>query len=96
MKVPDTKHEEGKVQCEEEDEECERRLESAYKQNGSEDEPTLKVLGIIIERLEWDLTIRKKPITLRRPPAPSAASTVDSISNPPGVKRIAKEIQKPP
>ncbi len=40
--------------------------------------------------------MRKNPTTSSNPAAPSAPMTVSSIAKPPGVKIIAKEIQKPP
>lgn len=53
IEISNTEQKKGKVQGEEEEEEGEGRLERAEKENGGEDEPTLKLVSSCLEHLLW-------------------------------------------
>ena len=100
LKIGDAQHEECHVEREEQEEEGDGGFQGAEDKDEGEDEPPLK--HRVSERDSrivtycGNLTIKKNPTMFSNPLTPSASTIVSSISKPPGVRRMAKEIQKPP
>lgn len=102
LDVADTQQEEGEIEPEEQQEESHGGSQGAEQQDGGEDEPALRIVSCgRRQRTETDseeLTIRNRPKELSNMEVLplSALTRADSMLKPPGVKTIAKEIQKPP
>lgn len=100
LEVADAEQQKGKVEGEEEEEEGDGGAEGTHEHEEGEDEPALeenKLAEACDEEQGRAHTMRKKPKALVKPlgsaPVAVYAST---IWNPPGVRVMAKEIQKPP
>jgi hypothetical protein len=102
LDVADTEEEEGEIEEEEQQEESHSGSQGAEQQDGGEDEPALQTVSRgCRQRTRTDseeLTIRNRPKEFSNMEALplSALIRAPSMLKPPGVKTIAKEIQKPP